>query len=164
MIQLKKIDAGNVWDIVDLKVAPEQEDFVAPNNDSIIEAYTTIGTGCTAFPFAVYNDETPVGFVMIGHNMTALGEVCGEETPPSVQDNYLIWRLMIDAQYQGQGYGRAATQLALDFINTQPCGRAEYCVISYEPENTVAQKLYASFGFVETDERDGSEIIAVLKL
>jgi hypothetical protein len=41
MIHLEKIDAGNVWDIVDLKVAESQEDFVAPNEAIIIEAYTT---------------------------------------------------------------------------------------------------------------------------
>ena len=33
-----------------------------------------------------------------------------------------------------------------------------------EPENTVAKSLYASFGFVETGEKDGEEQIAVLKL
>ena len=38
MIHLKKIDANNVWDIVDLKVAEDQEEFVASNSDSIIDA------------------------------------------------------------------------------------------------------------------------------
>ena len=55
-------------------------------------------------------------------------------------------------------------ELALDFIRTYPCGRAEYCWLSYEPENTVAKELYASFGFKETGDMDGEEIIAVLKL
>jgi len=35
---------------------------------------------------------------------------------------------------------------------------------SYEPENELAKKLYASFGFEETGEMDGDEIVAVLKL
>ena len=43
-------------------------------------------------------------------------------------------------------------------------GQAELCWISYEPENEVAKKLYASFGFEETGEMDGDEIVAVLKL
>lgn len=54
MIHLEKIDARNVWDIVDLQVAEEQEDFVSSNGDSIIEAYTAPGTGCTAIPFGIY--------------------------------------------------------------------------------------------------------------
>ena len=43
-------------------------------------------------------------------------------------------------------------------------GQAELCWISYEPENEVAKKLYASFGFVENGEMDDDEIVAVLKL
>ena len=33
-----------------------------------------------------------------------------------------------------------------------------------EPENGVARELYHSFGFVETGEYDGEELIAVLEL
>jgi len=67
-------------------------------------------------------------------------------------------------QYQGKGYGRKAMELALAFIKTLPCGRAEYCWLSYEPENEVAHKLYSSFGFVETGEFDGEEVIAAIYL
>ena len=81
-----------------------------------------------------------------------------------MKNNYSIWRFMIDKQYQRKGYGRTAIKLALDFIKTWPCGKAEYCALSYEPENEVARRLYASFGFVETGEMDGNEIIAMLKL
>ena len=71
---------------------------------------------------------------------------------------------MIDKAYQGRGYGKEAVKLALDFIKTLPCGSAEYCWLSYEPENEVARKLYSSFGFTETGDMDGEEMIAVLKL
>ena len=164
MIHLKKIDANNVWDIVDLKVADDQEEFVASNSDSIIDAYTTIGTGCSAFPFGIYDDEEPVGFLMIGHNMEAFCEVCGDDTPDSLKNNYLFWRLMVDEKFQGKGYGKAGIKLALDFIKTWPCGKAEYCVISYEPENEAAKNLYASFGFEENGEMADEEVVAVLKL
>ena len=72
--------------------------------------------------------------------------------------------LFVDWQEQHKGYGKKAVKLALDFIQTFPCGKAEYCWLSYEPENTVAKELYASFGFKETGDMDGEEIIAVLKL
>jgi len=78
--------------------------------------------------------------------------------------NYNLWRLMIDEKYQNKGYGREAVRLALDFIKTLPCGRSEYCWLSYEPENEVARRLYHSFGFEETGEKDCDELIAVLKL
>lgn len=164
MIHLEKINAQNVWDLVALKVSESQEDFVAPNETSIIEAYTAIGTGCTAFPFGIFDDKTPVGFLMIGHNEAAFDELCEDEVPEILRNNYTVWRLMIDEKYQQKGYGREAVRLALEFIRTFPCGKAEYCVLSYEPENIIAKKLYASFGFEETGEIAGGEAIAVLKL
>ena len=87
-----------------------------------------------------------------------------EDAPDVATGNYNLWRLMIDKNYQHKGYGRQAVKLALDFIKTYPCGPAEYCWLSYEPENQIAKELYASFGFIETGEMDGEEIIAVLKL
>jgi len=55
-------------------------------------------------------------------------------------------------------------KLAFDFIRTWPCGKAEYCSLSCEPENEVARGLYRSLGFMENGEMDGDEIVAVLKL
>ena len=153
-----------MWDIVDLQVAEDQEDFVSSNGDSIIEAYTTPGTGCTAIPFGIYEDEEPVGFVMVGYNEGALHAFGGDEVSLVWFDNYSLWRIMIDENHQRKGYGRAAMELALDFIRTKPCGEAEYCVLSYEPENEVARKFYASLGFVETGVIDHDEMVAVLKL
>ena len=71
---------------------------------------------------------------------------------------------MIDKDYQNRGFARKAVQLALDYIKTFPCGEAEYCWLSYEPENKAARQLYRSFGFEETGDMDGEEVIAVLKL
>jgi ribosomal protein S18 acetylase RimI-like enzyme len=44
---------------------------------------------------------------------------------------------MIDKAYQRRGFGKEAVQLALDFIKSFPCGKAEYCWLSYEPNNEV---------------------------
>ena len=164
MVHLEKIDAKNVWDVIELKVAKAQKSFVASNDVSILQAYTAIGTCCSAFPFAIYNDKKAVGFLMIGYNEAALYEFYDETPPEAVKNNYSLWRLMIDKRYQNRGYGREAIKLALDFIRTWPCGKAEYCELSYEPENEVAAKLYHSFGFVENGEKDGDELVAVLKL
>ena len=71
---------------------------------------------------------------------------------------------MIDEKYQNKGYGKEALRLALDFIKSFPCGQGEYCWLSYEPENKTARHVYHSFGFVETGDMDGEEVIAVLKL
>lgn len=160
MVRLEKINHKNIWKLLRLKVRKDQENFVAPNDMSIIEAYLAITEGGRAFPFGIFDDETPVGFLMIG-----FGGDDSYEDPPEIADgNYCIWRLMIDEKYQRRGYGRKALELSLDFIRTFPCGPAEYCYLSYEPENTVAKRLYEQFGFVENGETDGDETVAVLRL
>ena len=164
MIRLEKIDAVNVWDVLDLKVKKSQKNFVAPNDISLIQAYTALGTGCRAFPFAIYKGKKAVGFLMIGYNEAALYELDGEEAPSALKNNYSLWRLMIDKKKQHRGYGREAVRLALDFVRTWPCGEAEYCEVSFEPDNEHAAALYRSMGFVENGEMDGDEIVAVLKL
>ena len=164
MIRLEKIDAKNIWDIIELRVKREQKNFVAANDVSLLQAYTCAGTGCFAFPFAIYNDKRPVGFLMIGFNEAALYDIYEEEPPKIARGNYSVWRFMIDKRYQGKGYGKEAMKLALDYIRTFPCGKAKYCFLSYEPENEVAKKLYFSFGFTPNGEWDGGEEVAVLSL
>ncbi|MGM9550089.1 MAG: GNAT family N-acetyltransferase [Faecousia sp.] len=159
MIRLRKIDARNIWDITALEVREDQRTFVATNTQSILEAYCAITNGGVAMPFGIYDGETPVGFVMIGYGCDDW-----EDAPPIARENYSVWRLMIDQNFQGKGYGKAALAEALDYIRTFPRGKAEYCYLSYEPENAVAKRLYHSFGFWENGEMDGEEIVAVLKL
>lgn len=160
MLRLEKVNGKNVWDILKLRVSEEQKAFVACNDISIIEAYTAITGNGYAFPFGIYNEDTPVGFLMIGFDT----DDYWEEAPSIAKGNYNLWRLMIDRNYQKQGYGTEAIRLALKFIRTYPCGKAKYCWLSYEPENEVASRLYRSFGFEETGEMDEGELIAVLKL
>ena len=160
MLRLEKVTGKNVWSILKLRVSQEQESFVAPNDVSIIEAYTAITGNGYAFPFGIYEGETPVGFLMIGFD----ADDYWEDAPSIAKGNYNLWRLMIDKNYQNKGYGKEAVRLALEFIKTFPCGKADFCWLSYEPENEVAKRLYHSFGFAETGEMDGDEIIAVLKL
>ena len=154
-VVMEKVNSKNVWKILKLEVNDNQKDFVATNTESIVEAYTTIEAGGVALPFGIFAEGVPVGFIMIGY-----GEVPEEDNPSIAKGNYSIWRFMIDRKYQGKGYAKQAMKLALDYIQSMPCGPAECCFLSYEPENTAAAKLYHSFGFEETGEYDEDEIIA----
>ena len=160
MIHLEKVNGKNVWDILKLDVHESQRSFVAGNDISIIEAYTAITANGHAFPYGIYDNDTPVGFLMIGFDV----DDDWEDAPSIAGGNYNLWRLMIDRSYQGNGYGKQAVSLALGLIRTFPCGKAEYCWLSYEPENEAARRLYRSFGFIETGQMDGKELIAILKL
>ena len=160
MIRLEKVNPKNVWKLLRLHVSPKQDDFVASNTQSMVEAYLSLDAGGVALPFGIYDDDTPVGFLMIGYGVD---DTC-EDPPQIAYGNYSIWRFMIDEHYQHRGFGREALMLALDYIRTFPCGKAEYCYLSYEPENKAANSLYASCGFRENGEMDEDEIVAVLKL
>ena len=160
MLHLEKVNGKNVWDILKLKVEEEQRSFVAANDISIIEAYIAVTANGHAFPFGIYDDEIPVGFLMIGYDV----DDDWDDAPEIAKGSYNLWRLMIDSSFQNKGYGKEAVRLALEFIRTFPCGRAEFCWLSYKPENTIARRLYHSFGFAETGEMDGDELIAKIAL
>ncbi len=160
MLQWERVSGKNVWGILSLDVREDQKSFVAPNSRSIIEAYCAIADGGCAFPFGIYHDNEAVGFLLIGYGT----DESWTDAPDIAEGNYNIWRFMIDRRFQGRGYGREALGLALEFIAKKPCGDAAYCWLSYEPENKAAKSLYHSFGFRETGEMDGGEIIAALKL
>ena len=165
-IRLERINDDNFYAITKLRVSKEQKNFLATNSYSIIHAYLALIDGKQAYPFAIFNGDKPVGFLMIGYN------VIGEKSwgDPNccwfIKDSYILWRLMIDKKYQGRGYGRKAVELALDFIRTFPAGEAKYCWLSYDVENEVARELYRSFGFEEVPATyyEGGEMPAVLEL
>ena len=161
-IRLEKVNDENFIDLMHLDVAEQQQDFVASNTVSMAQAYATLASGRFVQCFGIYDGDTAVGFAMIGHRSEeykGMAEV--------YRHSYYLWRFMIDKRYQGRGYGKEAMKLILDYIKSGPCRKAEYAWICYDPENTVARRLYASLGFEEVTEAynpEDDEILAVLKL
>ena len=86
MLKLKKINRKNVADILNLEVFDNQKSFVATNNSSIIEAYIAITENNHVFTFGIYNDDTPVGFLMIGFDVNS----DDEGAPKITKGNYNI--------------------------------------------------------------------------
>jgi len=158
MITLRKITLENRRAIFKLEVTEDQSRFVASNLSSVASCYVLATNGGHPFPFAIYADEQPVGFVMITYKIT------GYEEPLIADDSYCILRLMIDKQYQNRGYGREAMEKIMEFIRTFPAGPAKYCWICYKADNVAAKKLYESFGFRNNGEILGDEAITVLRL
>ena len=158
MVTLRPITLENRREIFRLDVTEEQRRFVASNLSSAATAWVLITNGGHPVTFAVYADETPVGFTLITYGINSY------ELPSVAEGNYNILRLMIDQRYQGRGYGREAMRLILDYIRTFPMGPAELVWIQYMPDNLTAKKLYESFGFRENGEVAHDMPVSVLKL
>jgi len=151
-LELHPVTQENWNALIKLKVRADQKNFVAPNLYSIAEAqfgFEEEGHWDLS-PFGLYVDNEPVGFAMTGLNYD------------HSHFQGLILRLMVDEKYQGKGYGRIAMQTMLQRFRADD--RIEFVGISYEPENHVARKLYASLGFIETGEMVENEVVAVLRL
>ena len=161
-LHLERITKANASEIIALKVKKTQEEFVASNALSLAHAYVALSNNQAVFPFGIYLGDKPIGFLMVGFDAHFLGL----EDPDILRKQYFVWRFMIDKRYQGKGYGKQAFKLAIDFVKTYPAGKAELCWVSYEHTNTVAKKLYASCGFLESPEyyKEGEEMPAILKL
>ena len=161
MVHLEELNKYNVWDVIELTVKKEQESFIAGNEWSLVHAYVGNKTEGAVYPFGIFDDDKAVGFLMIAYDY---GEVCNDPDAPEIsENNYFLWRLMIDQEEQGKGYGKKAVELALEFVKTFPHGRADYCWLCYDKNNEVARKLYLSMGFQEIGEQD-DDINAVIKL
>lgn len=131
LVELKKIDADNLEDVLSLAVSDDQTAFVSTVAQSLAQAWVYRDT---AFPLAIYADGAPVGFVMLGYYES--------------RDQYTLWKFLIDARYQHRGYGRAALKLAIDRLAETFGAHEIYTGVLLG--NEVARRLYASVGFAET--------------
>ncbi|MCW1970830.1 MAG: GNAT family N-acetyltransferase [Anaerolineae bacterium] len=151
MIYLKPITETNWREAIRLKVAPEQQHFIASNVYSIAESkfdyYDTDGTIWRLTPLAIYADDAMVGFAMFGLEQTK--QWAGH-----------IARFMIDVGQQGKGYGKVAFKSLLARMLADAPPTTRYLEISYHPDNQVARNLYAKFGFVETGDISDGEVMA----
>lgn len=72
--------------------------------------------------------------------------------------------MLIDRRHQHKGYGRAVLEEIIGYVRKE----APDCTtigLKYRPANEVARQLYASVGFVETDDYDEEgNVVAWLEL
>jgi len=151
-VSLRPITRETVWSIVDLKVAPEQEHFIAPNTDSLLEAQFAP----EAWFRAIYAGEAPVGFIMVAEHSNAHGPL---STPTG---EYFLWRLMIAAEHQRRGYGRRALELLIASLRARP--EVTVLVTSCGTGAGSPRDFYLKLGFEETGEVVDGEIVLLLAL
>jgi len=151
-VTLDEITDANRDAVLALRVAPGQEKFVANVAKSLADA----ARYPQARPWyrAIVADGRPVGFVMVSWDP--------EPQPPEIAGGYFLWRLLIDAQQQGHGYGAAAVRLLAGLVRAE--GAAEL-LVSYVPGEGDPEGFYRRLGFEPTGDVDPyGEIIMRLAL
>ena len=146
-ISLQPIDESNFLDAFQLKLAPEQEAFVSNPVRSLAQAYV-YRSQCQ--PFGIFALDRMVGYVMVIYDY---------DIP-----EYDIWHMMIDRDFQGRGYGKAAMGKCLEYIRTKPFGSSNRVALTCNRDNSAARRLYEAFGFRPTGAEDEDEIELALIL
>jgi diamine N-acetyltransferase len=146
MIRLEKINADNYQKVFDLELVGEQENFVSSNMRSLAQAWVFYER---AKPYAIYNDDTIVGFIMFDYKIEN-------------RKVEIFWRFMLGSAYQGKGYGKEALNKAIEFLKQE--NLFDYIQINYVEENLVKKKLYQKVGFSETGEMEGNEVVMRLSI
>ncbi len=114
-VELVEIDSGNWRAACVLQVRPEQSDVVAPVSHYLnLCAYGDMGWS----PFAIMFGTGMVGFVMWA--------------PDEDDASFWIGGLLVDAEFQRRGYGRAAIERLLKMAEERGDPTA---ALSYQPTN-----------------------------
>lgn len=139
MFNTQTIRHDNVNALLRLKVAPGQDRFVAPNPVTIAQAAYEPSSAL----LALYDDETPVGLMA----MMDFSVDSPSLTPEDPRDGAYIWRLMVDAAHQGQGFGSKALEAAAAWTNARGLARL---YVSTVPGDGSPRPFYEANGFVFT--------------
>ena len=141
-ITLRPIDSDNWEDAINLTVYEEQKEFVASNLYSIaqvqfLENFKAMG---------VYLENEMVGFAMYGIDPD--------------DGNYWIYRIMVDKNHQGKGFGVNTVHEVIQDIKKSNTTNIPFIMIGYHPENKGAKYTYRKAGFKETEVAPWGEQLA----
>jgi len=143
-ISIQPVTAENWRQVYGVQVTEEQHEFVMPPGYYLARcAY-----GGDWQPLAIVHDGAVVGFLM-----WAVDPADGACWLGGIQ---------IDRAWQRQGLGRRAIIAALELLEQMHGFR--HFALSYQPANVAAARLYASLGFVESDEWEDDEVVARLSI
>ncbi|MGN0626765.1 MAG: GNAT family N-acetyltransferase [Oscillospiraceae bacterium] len=159
MIELRPITEENFEDCINLDVKEEQQDFIAENMCSLAEAYVAMTSGDTVpMPYGIYDaeEDVMVGFLMLGF--------CEEGDEDLPEPFYCVWRIMIDANCQGMGYGREAMEKAVELVKERPLGSADKFCAAYTSDNDGAAALFEGAGMTAGEADENGNVLAVMDI
>ncbi|MFD1929091.1 GNAT family N-acetyltransferase [Sporosarcina siberiensis] len=136
-ISIHDVTKENKEDILSLSVSESQTNFIETTEQCLDDAkeYPEFK------PVGLYSNKELVGFAMYGYF-------------PEEMKNGRVWldRFLIDAKYQGIGYGKAMlTALIQKLVQEFSC---QEIYLSLYEDNQSALRLYEKFGFQFNGESD----------
>lgn len=147
-IELREITKATLRPVLKLDAGDGGRN-VASNAVSIAQAHFNR----EAWFRAIHAGDELVGFIML-YDPTL--------TSSPEENQFFLWRLMIDKAFQGRGYGHAAVERLLAHVRTRP-GATELFVSHIESAERLA-RFYSSLGFRYTGKEDEGELVMVRSL
>ena len=149
MIELREVDDAVRAELIrEVQVADDQLRFVSDVEESLAEAEEA--PEANPWYRGVYDDGEPVGFVMMAWDVDPAEGLVGP---------WFLWKLAIDRDHQGLGYGRAVIDALVAIIRAE--GGTELYT-SYTEGEGGPEPFYARLGF-EPAGRHGNEALVVLR-
>jgi diamine N-acetyltransferase len=150
-ITLREITDQNRDAVLAVRVRPDQQRFVGP---SVASALDDAGRHPEAAPWfrGVFDGDDAVGFVMLSWNCVPR---------PGVLGPWFLWKLLIDAERQGQGLGAAVVREVAGRV--REAGAVEL-LTSYVPGPDGPAGFYERMGFVPTGALEDDEVVSALRL
>ena len=112
---------------------PLDENFVAPNAYSLAQAWLYRDNN-DVYPFAIYSDNTPVGFMLLDEDLE--------------ERSLVIWRIMFPPEHQNKGYGTEAIGEIIRLARQSK--KYDYMIIDCVPKNVIVKHVYEKLGFKPT--------------
>ena len=139
MIRLTEITEDNWTEAASLCVEDSQKDFVAPAAGILARGYAY--RNCGGRVYLIEDDSTAVGLALVR-----------EFTEEPL--GYDLQQFMIDARFQGRGYGSAALSLILEELRRE--GRYDHVEVCVKKDDIRAICLYEKHGFRDSGYTDES--------
>jgi GNAT superfamily N-acetyltransferase len=147
-IELREVTDEVREELLRTVVIPEdQQQFVSTVEGSLAEAATC--PEANPWYRGVYDGAEPVGFVMIAWDV---------EPQPGLIGPWFLWKLAIDRDHQGRGYGKAVVEAIIEIVRAN--GGTELYT-SYGEGPGGPKDFYAKLGFVLSGEEHEGEVLVV---
>ena len=146
MVTLRDLTRDNWVECIRLTLDENQRGHLASNVETIAESK--------------FEEHHHLRAIYLGDRLVGLLTYTHEDDPPD-EELFWVFRLMVDKDYQRQGIGLAAMQIAIAEIAELGASRIR---TMHKPTNLAAASLYKNVGFREIGFCDDGDVLLEMRL